>query len=475
MEKRLISLLLVLCMALAAFPVGAGASSAAGRDFFGSTVLKRGAMEDSVSSDDSPLHDTNMESGINPAMYFQEAGPVMVTLHPNGGRFASNAGAVNGTVVLSVQAGGSYGPLAEPVWLGHKFLGWYTQPDGGAQVEASTTVASAEAHILYAHWEAVETHTVFLNFNGGHLDLGGGLSTDSMNFVAANGSYYDFLVTPTRSDQEFLGWFTQRRGGRQVLKTDMVQLDRDQTLYAHWSGDESFEVLFNPNGGQVDTVSKLVVNGRPYGSVPEATRQGYLFLGWFTASSGGDQITAGTVADLAGPQTLYAHWKREEKKASLAELSYHFANQAGSFGYGEGYRIPLARFEALFGQGVKANVFYNKYAKSWSGSCFGISATAAMLFQESGDLSVAGFRSDAQTPYDLNAGDWNSAIGMNLRELIEFMQISQLDSRIYDAKASSQDDLNGLVQAVQNYKTTGQNPPVIGIRGATPTAAADMR
>ena len=46
-----------------------------------------------------------------------------------------------------------------------------------------------------------------------------------------------------------------------------------------------------------------------YGTLPTPTRSGYAFLGWFTASTGGTQITASSTVTITAAQTLYAHWE----------------------------------------------------------------------------------------------------------------------------------------------------------------------
>lgn len=49
-----------------------------------------------------------------------------------------------------------------------------------------------------------------------------------------------------------------------------------------------------------------------YGTLPTPTRTGYTFDGWFTASSGGTQITSGTtVTTTSINQTLYAQWTQD--------------------------------------------------------------------------------------------------------------------------------------------------------------------
>ena len=69
---------------------------------------------------------------------------------------------------------------------------------------------------------------------------------------------------------------------------------------------------FNVNGGNCGTASKRVVTGDKYGSIPNATRSGYTFVGWYTEASGGTQVTDGTVVTSGSNHTLYAHWKADK-------------------------------------------------------------------------------------------------------------------------------------------------------------------
>lgn len=67
-------------------------------------------------------------------------------------------------------------------------------------------------------------------------------------------------------------------------------------------------LTLNPNGGQVEKTELPVANGYGLGPLPTPVRSNYRFLGWFTAATGGDAVTAETVA-LAGMTTIFAHWK----------------------------------------------------------------------------------------------------------------------------------------------------------------------
>ena len=80
------------------------------------------------------------------------------------------------------------------------------------------------------------------------------------------------------------------------------------TLSANYEANK-YTVSFNANGGDVDTASKDVTYNGTYGELPTATRDGYVFLGWFTDASSGAQIKEDSPVTITANQTLYAHWK----------------------------------------------------------------------------------------------------------------------------------------------------------------------
>ena len=70
-----------------------------------------------------------------------------------------------------------------------------------------------------------------------------------------------------------------------------------------------FTISFDYCNG-IDPVStRTVEEGQPVGELPEASRDGYYFVGWFTSSVGGKQVTASTVP--SGSCTYYAQWMSE--------------------------------------------------------------------------------------------------------------------------------------------------------------------
>lgn len=67
-------------------------------------------------------------------------------------------------------------------------------------------------------------------------------------------------------------------------------------------------VTFNGNGGSGHTpTSKTIAHAAVVGTLPSnPTRAGYTFNGWYTATTGGTQVTASTPVNSS--MTAYAHW-----------------------------------------------------------------------------------------------------------------------------------------------------------------------
>ena len=65
-------------------------------------------------------------------------------------------------------------------------------------------------------------------------------------------------------------------------------------------------LTFNSQGGSA-VASRTFIANQPFGALPTPTRTGFTFLGWFTAASGGTQITANSTH----PQnlTVHAQWR----------------------------------------------------------------------------------------------------------------------------------------------------------------------
>ena len=67
----------------------------------------------------------------------------------------------------------------------------------------------------------------------------------------------------------------------------------------------SFEIGYDAGTNPEDQEVRYYAE---YGALPTPTRDNYIFLGWFTESNGGTQVTATTQCTSTQDVTLYAHW-----------------------------------------------------------------------------------------------------------------------------------------------------------------------
>ena len=212
--------------------------------------------------------------------------------------FNGNGGTISGSSTKEVVYGTAYGTLPTATRTGHTFLGWYTASENGKKVD-STTICQ-DTGMLYAHWKK-SVYTVNLDANGGKTNA----VSKTVTYDEAYGTFPDV----ERPGYTFKGWYTEKSGGNKVDAKSIVNIAKNHTLYAQWV-PLSYELEFDANGGTIEGNTKQEgLYNTVYGKLPEAKKDGYTFLGWFTAKTGGSQITASTLC--TGNLTVYAHWEKD--------------------------------------------------------------------------------------------------------------------------------------------------------------------
>lgn len=193
----------------------------------------------------------------------------------------------------------------------YTFAGWFTAASGGTQISSTTTVTGNVTY--YAHWTATKrSYTATFNGNGGSTPSPSSITKE---YNTALGT----LPTCTRTGYTFLGWYTASSGGTKISTTTVVT--KDITYYAQWSIN-SYTLTFNPNGGTVTPTSKDLEYNSAYDTLPTPTRASdaqytYTFAGWYTAATGGTQVTATT--KMAAKDTIvYAHWTSNTRSYTVS-------------------------------------------------------------------------------------------------------------------------------------------------------------
>ena len=203
---------------------------------------------------------------------------------------------------VTVNAGDSI-TLPSPTRSGYTLAGWYTSASGGTKVgNAGDSYTPSGSIPLYAQWTKV-TYTVAYNIN-----YTGGTNPSS---VTVNAGASTTLPNPTRSGYTLAGWYTSASGGDRVGNGgDSYIPSGNTTLYAQWT-KVTYTVAYNINYTGGTNPSSVTVNAGDSTTLPNPTRSGYTFNGWYTSASGGDRVgNAGDSYAPSGNTTLYAQWTR---------------------------------------------------------------------------------------------------------------------------------------------------------------------
>ena len=190
----------------------------------------------------------------------------------------------------------AYGVLPSPTRTGYTFAGWFTEATGGTTV-SSETIMGAEDVTIHAHWTANQ-YTVSFNPKGG--------SPSPNNITVTYDDTYGTLPTVTRAGYTFDGWFTEETSGTEVTSSTTANITDAQTLYAHWTAN-TYTVNFNSQKGESASPITVTYDGT-YTELPDITRYGFEFDGWYTDATSGTKISKTDVVDILAETTLYAHW-----------------------------------------------------------------------------------------------------------------------------------------------------------------------
>ena len=173
------------------------------------------------------------------------------------------------------------------------------------------TPTNGAAVTLTAQWKPIVTT---IKFSG----EGAETTTDDRDIeYDQSPDGYQTVAKPTRSDGQFLGYYTQKSGdGIQYFDQDghltrtWDIAESEVTLYACWKIDYSRTSKLVVNGGILDKTEVTITIGNAYGDLPVPTWKDYkkAFAGWSTETSGGTAVTPSDIVPDPAPATLYALW-----------------------------------------------------------------------------------------------------------------------------------------------------------------------
>lgn len=221
--------------------------------------------------------------------------------------FDANGGTTNpGPVTVTYK--GQYPTLAEISRAGYTFAGWFTQMQGGNQVQEGENVEITQDTTLYARWEP-NSYQVGFDLNG--LE---GETPESIT-VTYGGTYNSLPGEPvTKTGYQFKGWYTATNGGERITNDTFVKITTSTTLFAQWAPN-TYTVKFDANGASGVLADQLHTYDKGLAlSDLKFTRAGYTFTGWNTQADGNGtayrnrENVKNLTPDQGDEITLYAQW-----------------------------------------------------------------------------------------------------------------------------------------------------------------------
>ncbi|MBS9368035.1 InlB B-repeat-containing protein, partial [Listeria welshimeri] len=160
---------------------------------------------------------------------------------------------------------------AAPTKEGYTFTGWYDAPTDGTKWDFETDKMPSNDMTLYAQF-TINQYTAKLDAEG--------------TIVSENVTYNELVpepAAPTKEGYTFTGWYDAPTGGTKWdFETDKMP-SNDMTLYAQFT--------INQYTAKLDAEGTIVSENVTYNElVPEPvapTKEGYTFIGWYDAPTGG--------------------------------------------------------------------------------------------------------------------------------------------------------------------------------------------
>ena len=181
----------------------------------------------------------------------------------------------------------------------YTFAGWSTVAGVGVVTyEDGASYLFTGNLDLYAQWTA-DTYVISYNINEA---TGGTVPADQTKTYEVALTLQANSGSLEKTNYSFAGWNTAADGtGTNYAVGSTYSIDAADELFAQWTAD-TYTVTFDSQLGSVVTAQTTV----SVSSSPSTTRSGYMFQGWFTATSGGTAITYSYA--ITGDITLYAQW-----------------------------------------------------------------------------------------------------------------------------------------------------------------------
>ena len=200
-----------------------------------------------------------------------------------------------------------FGVLSDSQRTDYTFLGWYTQAEGGEQVNEDDPVT--DTCTLYAHWQ--KNPGVTFDAGAGYFD-GDDTKKTVSKFYKYN-SYIGLTPTPENGSASFLGWYAE---GSSTPVDSEFKVTEDTILTARWGYVPSFDTDGGILGSSMPEYEPQLDPNYTITSLPAITKENHTFLGWkhgddWVWQAGTDFPSGGVSVDLSADNKIKAVWQQK--------------------------------------------------------------------------------------------------------------------------------------------------------------------
>ena len=171
---------------------------------------------------------------------------------------------------------------------GYTFEGWYSESDFATKVESISATQTANI-TLYAKFTKPISY-----------ELDGGVNAESNPASYVEGVGVPSLASPTKTGHGFLGWY--------LNDSQVTAIGTDQTgdimLSARWQAN-TYNIDYKLDGGTNGNNPTTYTYGEGVASLEDATKDGYVFTGWYNDSNFAEKVESISTTQLENV-TLYA-------------------------------------------------------------------------------------------------------------------------------------------------------------------------
>ena len=191
-------------------------------------------------------------------------------------------------------------PTAEKT--GYTFAGWYSDETLETKVgNAGDSYIPKSNTILYAKWNTNTNTEYKVEYYTEKLDGSYELNSEE--------SYTGTTESSITAEIKEIAGFEFDENNSSNIKQGNIKADGSLVLKLYYTR-KSYTITFNVNEGEeLKQNTKQVKYEDNYGNLPEVTKEGYTFDGWYDSKIDGNKITTTTKVEKTENHTIYAHWK----------------------------------------------------------------------------------------------------------------------------------------------------------------------